>query len=103
MAIRFRRSMKIAPGLRLNIGKKSASVRVGGRGGGVTLGSAGSRATVGAPGSGLSYSKKIGGKRPSRVKADTAADAAAAPRWQIWLGVVVMLCITYAIVTAFVQ
>ena len=32
MGFRFRKSIKIAPGVRLNIGKKSASISVGGRG-----------------------------------------------------------------------
>lgn len=61
MALRFRRSVKIAPGMRLNVGKKSASVRIGGRGFGVTTGTAGSRVSAGIPGSGLYTTKKIGG------------------------------------------
>jgi hypothetical protein len=63
MGIRFRRSIKIAPGIRFNIGKKSASVRLGGRGAGFTMGTAGNRATVGVPGTGLSYTRKLGGKK----------------------------------------
>ena len=31
MAIQFRKSIKLLPGVRLNIGKKSASVTLGGR------------------------------------------------------------------------
>ncbi|RUW19297.1 DUF4236 domain-containing protein [Mesorhizobium sp. M1E.F.Ca.ET.041.01.1.1] len=63
MAFRFRRTVKIAPGLKLNIGKKSASVRVGGRGFGLTSGTTGSRISAGLPGTGLSYSKKLGGRQ----------------------------------------
>jgi hypothetical protein len=52
---RFRRSLRIAPGLRLNIGKRSTSLSVGARGAHVTIGNKGTRTTVGIPGTGLSY------------------------------------------------
>lgn len=61
MALRFRRSFTLVPGLRLNIGKGSVSVRAGGRGYGVTAGTAGRRVTAGLPGSGLSYTQKVRG------------------------------------------
>jgi len=54
---RFRRSIKIFPGIRLNIGKKSASVSVGVRGAHVTMGTKGTRTTLGIPGTGLSYTE----------------------------------------------
>ena len=53
---RFRRSVRILPGIRINLGKRSASVSVGVRGAHVTFGGPrGTRATVGLPGTGLSY------------------------------------------------
>jgi hypothetical protein len=53
---RFRRSLLVLPGLRLNIGKRGASVSLGGRGAHVTIGKSGLRETVGLPDStGLSY------------------------------------------------
>jgi hypothetical protein len=52
---RFRRSIKLFPGVRWNIGKKSTSLSVGPRGAHVTMGTAGSRTAVGIPGTGLSY------------------------------------------------
>jgi hypothetical protein len=56
MSFRFRRSIKILPGIRINMGKRSASVSLGGRGAHVTLRPGHKmRATVGLPGSGLSY------------------------------------------------
>lgn len=56
----FRRSVKIAPGVRVNFGKKSTSVRIGGRGFGVTKSTTG-RTTVssGIPGTGLYYRETI--------------------------------------------
>lgn len=50
----FRKSIRVAPGVRLNIGKKSASVRVGGRGFGITKSTTGrTTLSAGLPGTGL--------------------------------------------------
>ena len=54
---RFRRSIKILPGVRWNIGKNSTSVSIGGRGLTYTVGTKGSRTTVGIPGTGISYTQ----------------------------------------------
>lgn len=57
MGFNFRKSFKIAPGVRLNVGKKGiSSVSVGGKGARVSVGKKGTRTTVGIPGTGLSYS-----------------------------------------------
>ena len=55
MGFRFRRTLKIAPGIRLNFGKKGISTSIGPRGAKITLGKDGVRTTVGLPGSGISY------------------------------------------------
>lgn len=61
MGFRSRKSIKVAPGVRLNVGKKSIGVSVGGKYGGVSVNSkTGARARVSAPGTGLSYTSKIG-------------------------------------------
>ena len=58
MGLRFRKSVKIAPGVKLNLNKKSTSVTFGGKGFHHTVSSTGKRtSTVGIPGTGLSYSK----------------------------------------------
>ena len=66
MGFRFRKSVKIAPGVRLNVGKKSASVSFGGKGVRHTISSTGRRtSSIGIPGSGLYYTKshaKLGSK-----------------------------------------
>ena len=60
MGLRFRKSIKIANGIRLNIGKSGVSLSLGKKGMHYTINSKGqSTATVGLPGSGLSYSKKF--------------------------------------------
>lgn len=55
MGFRFRRTVKIMPGVRLNVGKKGVSVSAGRRGANVTIGKTGVRTTVGLPGTGLSH------------------------------------------------
>ena len=56
MGFNFRKSFKIAPGVRLNVGKKGiSSVSLGGKGGRVSVGKKGVRSTISAPGTGLSY------------------------------------------------
>jgi len=55
MGFRFRRSIRVAPGVKLNLGRKSASVSVGTRGLWYTTGTSGQRVTAGIPGTGLSY------------------------------------------------
>lgn len=58
MGFRFRKAVRILPGLRLNITKHGiSSVSVGGRGISYNIGKKGTRATGGIPGSGLSYSE----------------------------------------------
>src|SRR5690554_1647049 len=59
MAFRFRRTVKIFPGVRLNLGKRGVSVSAGMRGANVTLGRNGLYGNMGVPGTGLSYREKL--------------------------------------------
>lgn len=64
MAMRYRKSKKIAPGTRLNIGKKSVGVSFGNKGGGISFNSkSGVRVRSSIPGTGISFSSKIGGSK----------------------------------------
>lgn len=76
MALRFRRTVKIAPGVRLNVGKKSASIRVGGKGFGVTSGSSGTHVSAGIPGTGVYATQKVGASK-SRQTARSAPTVSA--------------------------
>ena len=55
MGLRIRRSIKVFPGLTLNLSKSGVSASVGVRGAKVTIGKTGVRKTVGIPGTGVSY------------------------------------------------
>lgn len=59
MTFRFRKTKKILPGLRLNLGKRGISASVGKRGASVNISKRGLRSTIGIPGTGLSYSAPI--------------------------------------------
>lgn len=64
MGLRFRKSIKIAPGVKLNIGKKSVGLSLGNKYGGLSVNSrTGAQVRVSAPGTGLSYTSKIGSKK----------------------------------------
>lgn len=64
MAVRFRKSIKIAPGIRLNISKSGISTSIGPRGATVNLRGGKRRVTVGIPGTGLSSTQDI--SKPER-------------------------------------
>jgi uncharacterized protein DUF4236 len=59
VGFRFRKSIKLLPGFRLNLSKSGVSASIGGRGHTLNVGPKGTRATVGIPGTGLSYSEKV--------------------------------------------
>ncbi|WP_449540100.1 DUF4236 domain-containing protein [Ferdinandcohnia sp. Marseille-Q9671] len=64
MAFRFRKSIKIAKGVRVNFGKKGMGVSVGTRGMRYSIHSSGRRTrSVGIPGTGISYVKTTSGKK----------------------------------------
>lgn len=80
MGWRFRRSIKLVPGVRLNVGKHGfTSVSIGGRGATVNVGKRGVTTTVGIPGTGLSYqhrSAPIVGPAPGAIPSIPAAPVA---------------------------
>lgn len=66
MGLRFRKSVKICKGVKVNFSKSGASLSLGGRGHSMNFGGRGTRATFGIPGTGLSYSTKVTGHHKSK-------------------------------------
>ena len=66
MPFRFRRRIRFARGLRLNIGRRGISTSLGEHGARVTVGSGGTRTTVSAPIPGVSYTTSIARRRRRR-------------------------------------
>lgn len=72
MGLRFRKSFKVAPGVKVNLNKKSTSVTFGGKGIHHTVSSSGKKTTtVGIPGTGISYSETSGTEKSSKSTEQT--------------------------------
>ena len=88
MGTRFRKSKQILPGVRLNVGKKSASVSIGPKGLKHTISTTGkSHTTVSMPGTGLSYTTSSGGKSGAQqgaVSIPAAQSARPHPKARVW-------------------
>jgi hypothetical protein len=66
MGLRFRKLIRILPGVRVNVAKRGVSASVGRPGTSINVGKRGAHVNVGVPGSGVSYRQKIG-PRPGIV------------------------------------
>lgn len=74
MSLRFRKSFKIAPGVKLNLNKKSTSVTFGGKGFHHTINSGGRKTTsVGIPGTGLYYQDISTSSKKTTGSSDTGS------------------------------
>lgn len=65
MGLRFRKTVSLGKGVRLNFSKGGVSTSLGVPGASINIGNKGTYANVGIPGTGLSYRKKIGGASKS--------------------------------------
>lgn len=74
MGMRFRKSIKLSPGVKLNLGKKSGGISFGTKGLRYSINSSGRRtSTVGIPGTGLSFTSSSGGSRSKSRKKYTSS------------------------------
>lgn len=85
MGLRFRRSIKLLPGVRLNAGLRDVSLSVGGRGATVNLSRRGVRTTLGLAGTGLSYSTAGARAAPRAAGAARSARSAEERALQVQL------------------
>lgn len=80
MGFRFRKSFKIAPGVRLNVNKKSASVSFGAKGFRSSVSTSGRRTrTIGISGTGVSHVSISGGKRTRSTRHTSSHQKPASP------------------------
>ncbi|WP_421315826.1 DUF4236 domain-containing protein [Aeromonas veronii] len=80
MGFRFRRSITIIPGVRVNLSNGSPSLSVGPRGASVSFGSRGTYANLGLPGTGLSYRTRLD---KAAASSNSAARACAESKEQL--------------------
>ncbi|MBQ6523696.1 MAG: DUF4236 domain-containing protein [Atopobiaceae bacterium] len=71
MGLRFRRSVKIMPGVKVNLSASGTSLTVGPKGFTTTIGKGGRYRNVGIPGTGISARYKVGGKKRRKKGAAT--------------------------------
>ena len=77
MGLRFRKSIKIAPGIRFNLGAKSAGISIGTKGCRYSLNTSGRRtASIGIPGTGLSYTHTSSGTKTNKSRSRSYNSAA---------------------------
>jgi hypothetical protein len=89
MGFRFRKSIRLLPGVRVNLSKSGVSTSIGRPGATVNIGKRGLRATVGLPGTGLSYSEQVKlGKAGSAGSDSPAPGKKASGRWLLLLIIV---------------
>lgn len=75
MGFRFRKSVKLMPGVRLNIGARGISTTIGARGCSVNLSSRGAYLNTGIPGTGISHRERVGGSSRARAPQPAPTDA----------------------------
>ncbi|MGP1374562.1 MAG: DUF4236 domain-containing protein [Almyronema sp.] len=77
MGFRFRKSVKIAPGVKINLSKSGGSLSLGGRGATVNISSRGVRSTYSIPGTGISYVKQTSSGSNTRSSASHSSNRSA--------------------------
>lgn len=91
MGFRFRKRIKIMPGLYINLGKTGVSTSIGGKGLTVNLRGDKTRTTVGIPGTGISYSSTSTASDTSAGDAESHADGVGIPLWLVVAGVLLLI------------
>ena len=91
LGFRFRRSIRVLPGIRLNLGRRGVSVSAGVRGAHVTMSKDGTRTTVGLPGTGMSYTDYQ--RHPHIVEGDTPVTTEPAAAGVSWVWVILLIAV----------
>ena len=101
MGLRFRRSLKILPGVRLNFSKSGISTTIGRRGASFNIGPRGKYLNLGLPGTGVSYRTKIPEHHDSSQHVQPPAGSGTSESFVSWF-VIGLLAIGAAILALFV-
>jgi hypothetical protein len=105
VGFRFRRSIKIIPGLKINLGKQGfTSVSVGGHGLTTNYGKKGTRTTVGLPGTGLSYSTYSPKNKAVPTQPNQAVTTRPVPTAKpVWMQVAIVIFVVVALIAHFLR
>jgi len=95
MGFKIRKSLKIAPGLRINLSKSGVSASVGKPGATVNVGKKGVKSTVGIPGTGISHTTNHSSKK--QPEQDGQKQNKSTP----WLAIAIIMLIIWLLSKAF--
>ena len=103
MAFRFHKTIRILPGIRLNVSKTGTSVSVGGRGASINIGKRGVTRTIGIPGTGISHRQRIGRPHTDHPAAPEPSESHHGPETDMSsiIGFVIAAVILYSIWKAY--
>lgn len=104
MGFGFRKSFKVAPGVRLNVGKTRSSLSVGGKGLTTNISKRGVKTTASIPSTGLSYTtkptpKKRKSTQKTEIKDDQTANQEEGSVLEGLIGLAVIGVIGYFVIT----
>lgn len=91
MSLRFRKRIKIAPGVTLNLGKTGVSTTLGGRGASVNVGKQGVHTNAGIPGTGLSMRTKVTGGSAGQTKSALEAKSRKGRTLWPWIAAIAVI------------
>lgn len=72
VSVRFRKTIKIAPGIKLNVSKSGVSTTIGPKGSTVNVGKRGVYQNIGIPGTGISMRQRI--DMPEKIEKDNVKE-----------------------------
>lgn len=97
MGWRYRRSVKLFPGLKVNLSKTGTSLSVGGRGATMNIGKRGVRRTLSIPGTGISHvTQRSWGSLPSTSPKPTISPSQQQSRVLKWIAIGVLAWAVWA-------
>ena len=75
MAVRFRKSVKLGPGVKINFSKRGVSTTIGPKGFTTSIGRSGVYRNVSIPGTGVSFRSKVGGRKSTKRTSSSTSRA----------------------------
>ncbi len=91
MGFRCRKSIRLFPGVRINLSKSGVSTSIGTPGATINISERGTRGTVGIPGTGLSYGEQLSKPLPGIVPTNVGRGLA------LWVLVMFLLFVAYEV------
>lgn len=102
MGIRFRKRIKILPGIHVNISKSGTSLNVGPRGANVSIGKNGTYLNAGIPGTGIYSRERISKRKQTRQDRQIEATSNISQGEESFIGVIILFII-FSLIGGFIS